>query len=41
MVTGEIHSPRGVSAIEFIDPREPVAVGILLFSTKVCFIKPF
>ncbi|KAJ6747050.1 hypothetical protein OIU74_029506 [Salix koriyanagi] len=26
MVTGEIQSPMGVASVEFIDPREPVAV---------------
>ena len=41
LIIGEIQSPMGVADVEFIDPREPVAVAILLFSTKVCFIKPF
>lgn len=27
-VTGEIQSPLGVATVEFIDPREPVAVSI-------------
>jgi len=27
MVTGEIQSPMGVASVEFIDPREPVAVS--------------
>ncbi|XP_073266362.1 uracil phosphoribosyltransferase isoform X2 [Populus alba] len=26
MVTGEIQSPMGVASVEFIDPREPVAI---------------
>lgn len=28
-ITGEIQSPMGVASVEFIDPREPVAVSIL------------
>lgn len=31
-VSGEIDSPMGAAAVEFIDPREPVAVWILLYS---------
>lgn len=27
-ITGEIQSPMGVAAVEFIDPREPVAVSM-------------
>lgn len=27
-ITGEILSPMGVAAVEFIDPREPVAVSM-------------
>lgn len=29
-VSGEIQSPMGVASVEFIDPREPVAVSIRL-----------
>lgn len=28
-ITGEIQSPMGVASVDFIDPREPVAVSIL------------
>lgn len=27
-VTGEIQSPMGVASVEFVDPREPVAVSL-------------
>ncbi|KAG6769519.1 hypothetical protein POTOM_025158 [Populus tomentosa] len=40
MVTGEIQSPMGVASVEFIDPREPVALGDELMFSSVLKIIP-
>jgi hypothetical protein len=34
-ITGEIQTPVAVSSVEFIDPREPVLVSLLL-NTRYC-----
>lgn len=31
-VSGEIQSPMGVASVEFVDPREPVAVRLFFYS---------
>lgn len=30
MISGEIQSPMGIASVEFVNPREPVAVSILI-----------
>ena len=37
-IKGEIQSPMGVASVEFIDPREPVAVSAL---QQFCIISVF
>ncbi|KAB5552095.1 hypothetical protein DKX38_009406 [Salix brachista] len=39
MVTGEIQSPMGVASVEFIDPREPVAVIPILRAVMITMIR--
>lgn len=34
-ITGEIQSPMGIASVEFVDPREPVAVSFSIFSIFV------
>lgn len=38
IVTGEIQSPMGVASVEFVDPREPVAVRLFFFPTPFCLL---